>query len=49
MVRSGVRKVPRGRAAKRIVGAQGKYKKWDPYCVRGSGGMPLENFEIYML
>ena len=38
--------LPRGRAAKRIVGAQGKYKKWGPYCVRGSGSMPPENFEI---
>ena len=34
------------RATERIVGAQGKYIKWGPYCVRGSGGMPPENFEI---
>ena len=34
------------RAAERIVGAQGKYNKWGPYCVRGVWGMPPENFEI---
>ena len=31
------------RASERIVGAQGKYKKWGPYW---SGGTPPENFEI---
>ena len=39
------------RAAKRIVGAQGKYKKWDPFyrlCEGGLGHMPPGNFEILL-
>ena len=28
------------------MGAQGKYIKWGPYCVREAGGTPPENFEI---
>ena len=34
------------RATERIVGDQGKYKKWGPYCVRGLWGHAPENFEI---
>ena len=39
------------RAAKRIVGAQGKYKKWDPFyrlCEGGLGRTPPGNFEILL-
>ena len=40
--------VAHGRAAKRMGGAQGKYKKWGHNidCGRGSGGTPPENFEV---
>ena len=33
-----------GRAAERIVGAQGKYIKWGPYCVRGVWGHAPRKF-----
>ena len=39
------------RATKRIVGAQGKYKKWDPFyrlCEGGLGRTPPGNFEILL-
>ena len=39
------------RAAKRIGGTQGKYKKWDPFyrlCEGGLGHMPPGNFEILL-
>ena len=34
------------RAAERFVGATWQMQKWGPYCVRGVGGTPPENFEI---
>ena len=40
------------RAAERIVGPQGKYKKWGPYyrlCEGGLGGCPWEILGFYML
>ena len=40
------------RAAKRIVGARGKYKKWGPYyrsCEGDLGACPQENLRFYML
>ena len=40
------------RAAERIVGAQGKYKKWGSYyrlCERDLGAHPQQNLRFYML
>ena len=39
-----------GRATERTVGAQGKYKKWGLYCVRGIWGHTPKDFtcsEVY--
>ena len=37
------------RAAERILVAQGKYKKWGPYCVRGVWGhAPKKILRFYM-